>query len=234
MAIKTIAVCGCSWSAVSHRPDYKNTHWSELISRMFDADLHNFAVGGVSNFIIRLQIDEVLKLNPDMVIVSPTYPDRIEVPFNINLPQTKNVTLSSIVNPFAGPKKDQNIKTGAIWDLENKGHPGVKDYITYFYLSEVKKKVDQYLIRDGIHQLKLKRIPVLLQPQILWDDDETVKQFFHGILNDHDIISKNYSLYYNIWDSSEGIDPGYHTTPKTQKEFAERLQKIINDTIIKL
>jgi hypothetical protein len=233
MAIKTIAVCGCSWSAISPNPDYKNTHWSELIASAFNAELHNFAVGGVSNFVIRLQIDEVLKLNPDIVIISPTYPDRIEVPFNINNPENKNVTLSSIVN-YQKFDKNQTIKTSAIWDLEGNGYPAVKDYVTYFYLSEVKKKIDQWIIRDGIQQLKLKGIPILLHPQILWDEEATVKQFFHGILDDNDIISKDQSLYYNIWDPSNGIDPGYHTTPKTQKEFAERLQKIINDVIIKL
>lgn len=232
--MKKIAVCGCSWSAISPKPDYKNTHWSELIASAFNAELHNFAVGGVSNFVIRLQIDEVLKLNPDIVIVSPTYPDRIEVPRNSNNPEIKNVTLSSIVNPYKKFDKDQTIKTSSIWDLEDKGYPAVKDYVTYFYLSEVKKKIDQWFIRDGIQQLKLKGIPILLHPQILWDEDVTVKQFFHGILDDSDIISKDQSLYYNIWDHHNGNDPGYHTTPKTQKEFAERLQKIINDTIIKL
>ena len=98
MAIKTLAVCGCSWSAISPLPEYKNTHWSELIADMFDTELHNFAVGGVSNFVIRLQIDEVLKLNPDLVIISPTYSDRIEIPVDINIPQTKNVTFASIRN----------------------------------------------------------------------------------------------------------------------------------------
>lgn len=234
MAIKTLAVCGCSWSAISPLPEYKNTHWSELIADMFDTELHNFAVGGVSNFVIRLQIDEVLKLNPDLVIISPTYSDRIEIPVDINIPQTKNVTLASIRNHAKGMTKDQTINISAIWDLEDKGYPYVKEYLTYYHLSEAKKKVDQWIIRDGIQQLKLKGIPVLLHPQILWEEDDQVKDFFNGILDDNRIISKDQSLYFNIWDPGDRFDPGYHTTPKTQKEFAERLQKIINDNIIKL
>jgi hypothetical protein len=233
--MKKIAVCGCSWSAVSTLSEYKNTHWSELIADMFDSELHNFAVGGVSNFVIRLQIDEVVKLNPNLVIVSPTYSDRIEVPFNINVPQTKNVTLASIRNHSKEITKDQTINTSAIWDLENKGYPHVKEYLTYYHLSEVKKKVDQWIIRDGIQQLKLKGIPVLLHPQILWDEeDETVQQIFSGILDSSEIINKQQSLYYNIIEPKTLVDPGYHTTPNTQKLFAERLQKIINDTIIKI
>jgi len=235
MAIKKLAVCGCSWSAVSRLPEFKNTHWSELVADMFGAELHNFAVGGVSNFVIRLQIDEVLKLNPDLVIISPTYTDRIEVPFDINRPENKNITLTSIINHNKEITKDQNVKTSAIWDLEDKGYPYVKEYLTYFHLRDVKKKIDQWIIRDGIQQLKSKGIPLLLHPQILWDEeDDVIEQIFNGILDSTDIIGKKQSLFYNIFESRAEPDPGYHTTPNTQQKFAERLQKIINDTIIKL
>jgi len=78
--MKKLIVCGCSFSAVSNKPDYINTSWSELLANKLGWDLQNIARQGCSNGGIRIQIDEVIRQRPDFAIITPTSYDRIEIP----------------------------------------------------------------------------------------------------------------------------------------------------------
>lgn len=73
-------VCGCSYSAVSNKEEYKNTAWSELLANKLGWELQNMARQGCSNGGIRIQIDEVIRQRPDFAIITPTSYDRIEIP----------------------------------------------------------------------------------------------------------------------------------------------------------
>ena len=73
-------VCGCSYSAVSNKEEYKNTAWSELLATKLGWELQNIARQGCSNGGIRIQIDEVIRQRPDFAIITPTSYDRIEIP----------------------------------------------------------------------------------------------------------------------------------------------------------
>lgn len=77
---KKLMVCGCSFSAVSMRLDYKGTAWSEVLADRIDWDLINVARQGCSNGGIRIQINEVLRQRPHFAIISATNHDRIEIP----------------------------------------------------------------------------------------------------------------------------------------------------------
>lgn len=78
--MKKLMVCGCSYSAVSHKEEYKNTSWSEILASKLGWELKNLARQGCSNGGIRIQIDEVIRQRPDFAIITPTSYDRIEIP----------------------------------------------------------------------------------------------------------------------------------------------------------
>jgi hypothetical protein len=80
---KILGICGDSFMA-SDLPDTKDgaygKHFSEILSKMLDCDVVTFARRGISNFGIRLQMDEIVKYNPHHVIIGTTTPDRFEIP----------------------------------------------------------------------------------------------------------------------------------------------------------
>ena len=81
---KKLGVCGDSFYASlkedSIYPGH-GLHFTELVAKELNCDLITYARGGCSNQAIRLQIDEVIKHQPDFVIVGITSSDRIEIPY---------------------------------------------------------------------------------------------------------------------------------------------------------
>jgi hypothetical protein len=67
-------------SAVSYNEYGADSHFTQLLAKKLDWDYVTFARGGCSNSVIRLQIDEAIKLKPDLVIIGTTTPDRVEFP----------------------------------------------------------------------------------------------------------------------------------------------------------
>lgn len=82
--MKKLTICGCSFSAISNKEQYKNTHFSEILAKKINYDLRNFARAGASNGAIRIQIDQAIQENSDLVIIFPTSYDRIEIPNSFN------------------------------------------------------------------------------------------------------------------------------------------------------
>lgn len=82
---KVLGICGDSFMA-SDLPDRKDgaygKHFSEILGKMLDCEVVTFARSAVSNFTIRLQMDEIIKFNPHHVIIGTTTPDRFEIPVN--------------------------------------------------------------------------------------------------------------------------------------------------------
>jgi hypothetical protein len=78
--MKKLMVAGCSYSAVSLFPEFKGTHWSEVLSETLGWELKNLARQGCSNGGIRIQVDEIIRQRPDIAIITPTLWDRMEIP----------------------------------------------------------------------------------------------------------------------------------------------------------
>lgn len=79
---KTLAVCGDSFmSAVSSEEYGAESHFTQILAKKIDWDYITFARGGCGNSVIRLQIDEAIKIRPDLLIIGTTTPDRVEFPF---------------------------------------------------------------------------------------------------------------------------------------------------------
>ncbi len=78
---KVLAVCGDSFmSAVSADEYGADSHFTQLLAKKLDWDYVTFARGGCGNSVIRLQIDEAIKIKPDLVIIGTTTADRLEFP----------------------------------------------------------------------------------------------------------------------------------------------------------
>lgn len=73
-----LMVAGCSFSAPSKT--LPGTSWSELLANKLGWELTNLARQGCSNGGIRIQIDEILRQQPDFAIIIPTMWDRMEIP----------------------------------------------------------------------------------------------------------------------------------------------------------
>ena len=75
-----LIVCGDSFAAVSRMEQHRGGHYSEILASQLKWDLINLARQGCSNGGIRIQIDAAIRERPDLVIVSPTFWDRMEIP----------------------------------------------------------------------------------------------------------------------------------------------------------
>lgn len=73
-----LIVCGCSYSAPSRT--LPGTAYGEVLARKLGWDVEILARQGCSNGGIRVQIDEVIRQQPDFAIIAPTFWDRIEIP----------------------------------------------------------------------------------------------------------------------------------------------------------
>jgi hypothetical protein len=80
MAMKKIAVCGCSFSAPSNDPKLKGTSWGEQLADMLGWDLLHYARQGASNGAIRIMIDQCIREKVDFAVIAPTFHDRMEIP----------------------------------------------------------------------------------------------------------------------------------------------------------
>jgi hypothetical protein len=114
--MKKLIVCGCSFSAVSHKEELK-TSWSELLANKLGWELKNVARQGCSNGGIRIQIDEVIRQRPDFAIITPTSYDRVEIP-NFTKEKLKisdfsyyNKIIEALLQPSIFAKTDDNKKS---------------------------------------------------------------------------------------------------------------------------
>lgn len=191
---KTLMVCGCSFSALSLKPEYANTHFSELLALKFNYNLKNLAFQGCSNGGIRLQIDEVVKTKPDFAIIIPTFFDRTEIPVTGINPNNLTNTWQKIDNmlkEYSGydlTRGYENINhynsespslicenlTSLInnWDipsrkgnkLSSKTVNAIKLYVTHLYDANWKKQQDRWIIEHGCLELIENGIPFLMIP----------------------------------------------------------------------
>jgi hypothetical protein len=226
-----LAVCGCSFSALV--PSVPNTHWSEILANKIGAELHNFARNGISNDAIRVQIDEAIAINPDLIIVSSTSSDRITIPSHPNTESSGKITLqhfnykenvnshliSNHFNTFlrnASPRiKALNMKTKA----------AILGYIECLHDLNWKKQLDNYIIRDGLWTLHDLGINFYYNPYYEISEELDMPQWFKEryFLPEH----LRFSKLCNFFKLKEENDPGYHISYKGQLFFAKNIYKLI-------
>ena len=169
--------------------------------------------------------------DPDLGLRNINYDDRY--PHRLT-----SETMYSLVAGIPGPYRSKNLKPEVT--------EAIRQYINFLYDPEWKRQMDQWIIRDGITQLRLNNIPVLLQPQILWPWNpktfvprhETAKKFLGPWFPDQFIIKDTDCIFdldsTKAFDYNKDIDPGYHTRPATQVEFKNVLIRYIKECNIEL
>lgn len=221
-----IAICGCSFSSVTrtYHPNYKNlknTHFSELLQTHHN--VVNFAQPGVSNYHIRLQVEEAIKCNPDIVILTPTNVPRFEI---VTKSLTNDQNIFDQIS-FQDSNSTKMISTTFLSAFKNTSLSRykkslVRDYVKYFYdpLWDTKKQI--WVLGDALAQLKHRKIPCLLQPWFLNDflffEEKDFEQNFEHIYG-YIIPYKDSICSYKIDFKKKIKDPGYHTTVESQKKF---------------
>ena len=230
-----IAICGCSLSSPPHNkpPHYDkflNTHFSELLGTKHN--VINFAEPGVSNYHIRLQVEEAIKQKPDVVILTATNTARVELNTNKTLDNNlcirgiHEIEHSTMVSVHQSMVKNHDLSAGH--------KTALKYYFDEIYNEEWEKKKQIWIINDALTELQHNKIPCILQPGFLisrvdinnaYTIEETLKHFYnlYGFIIPYEHSLAKISLENkHKWLNN---DPGYHTHPEGQYQFYRYLIK---------
>jgi hypothetical protein len=237
-----IAVCGCSFSATVDG-EYAGTHWSELVAEDSGAELINLARQGISNSVIRLQIAEAIRHKPDWVFVNATTTDRLEIATdkrhlsNPRLGYNPALGLSNFNYDKSAPSCmiSETLFTMIDWDL----HPyrgksldgdtriAVENYSAFIYDLHWRLQVDNWIINSGLWDLHERGIKFIYNQTILNEiaemhmlPDWFAERYFVGF--ELDLLSL-------MRKHANDFDPGYHTTPETQRWMADRYLQMMKD-----
>lgn len=174
--MKKLGICGDSFMASMsyNENDLDNghgKHFTELLAKKLRYDIITFARTGCSNFTIRLQIDEIIKEKPDLVIIGTTNIDRLEIPiyndkyydgkhglYNINYNQYLNNS-SSInkkfheIEPTIYSLTFNDIFYQSRFNLDKDVLNILKLYFERIYDNGIKTQIDSWIISDGLRKL---------------------------------------------------------------------------------
>jgi hypothetical protein len=184
MGVKKLVVCGDSFmsSILYNSHDTDNgygCHFTELLAEKIGWEVITFARGACSNRVIRLQIEEAIKIQPDCILIGMTTPDRYELPIDpdnlvpydpaellknikysgwidqssendIFLNSTPVLVSDTLNNIFVGNFTDKTLKKEEIYLLQK--------WYYRFHNSSWKVQQDCWAIQSGLYRLKEKGI----------------------------------------------------------------------------
>lgn len=238
---------------MSSSPETPGLHFSEIVSESIGYDLYNIARGGMSNGGIIAQLEFALGFNPDLIIYNSTSPDRIEFPTKDN--SGIKLDASHISYPYKSStssslkflNNDNRMISDTLsgigsWfdndfikdlygndcaDIAGK-RDSVKSYIEHLYCPQWKIQTDTLLFYAISHKIFSRRIKFIFMsdalgciPEIKWLEEKNIGYSYEKLI----YVRKTHVEKEFI--SGDFKDPGYHTTPETQKEIAEyTLEKI--------
>lgn len=236
-----IAVCGCSFSAVSNLEKFKGTHWSEIIAENLSAELYNYARQGISNGVVRLQIEEAIKIKPDWVFINATTPDRIEFPlepqiydkrkglknFNYNKDDYKMIseTLFSIIDDHPHDYRREKVSKPI--------REAVAVYAALLFDIHWQEQKDNWLLNSGLWKLHDLGIKFLYNPWIINTNrfvpfhdlpEWFTEKYFLPIEFD---LLKLFHKFQKELLKCEPWDVGYHTPVEEQKNIADQYLKLM-------
>lgn len=237
---KVLAVCGDSYmAAVEYPTECHGEHFTELLANKFDMELFTLARGGCSNNLIRLQIEEVIKESPSLVIIGTTNADRLEISIKnrkynredgiLNFDYSTLPDLAKRFKEFEDGKINllsltlQNVLTQSSLERYKYNFPfygevlsqqvvtSLESYFLHCYDSGWKEQLDSWIISDGLELLHYHNIPFYIIPNNLQITNE--QKFQKNII---DVSSNlNPTLY-------GGTSPcRFHTTTTAQYILAD-------------
>lgn len=234
--MKKLIVCGDSF--MSPRLHVKGTHFAEIFAESFNFELNVYARSAMSNGGIALQILHAIKQKPDLILFNTTQSDRIEFPNdpNYNYGHLIDVTDIQYLNygndeysvqqqMFDGNIYSDNLVSllsnpdffAKKYNLSKDKFKAIEIYFKELYIENLKWQQDCMMMYCILHQLHLSNIPYI---------------WCHDFLNVYEaypmdwIETKNQTLKkfheYRSISAPDGYkDPGYHTSPETQKLLAD-------------
>jgi hypothetical protein len=252
-----IAVCGCSFSAVSNLPEYAGTHWSEILANKLGAELLSYARQGIGNNVIRLQIDEAIKDKADWVFIASTTEDRIEFPVEKFIKiEDGSPNHSAKQENRNGYRWEDGLKNFNYGDahpyrmiaetmfsvIENYDHNyriakvdkhtrmAMEGYAAFLYDAHWKRQVDNWVLFGGLWKLNALQIPFLFNPWNTYIKNKSWNEDFPRDFTDKYFAPPHFALG-TFCDSHPlmGVDPGYHTNPDGQVAIAELYYNFVKE-----
>lgn len=246
-----IAVCGCSFSSPVGG-EHAGTHWAEIVARHFNAELVVLARQGISNNVIRLQIDEAMARGADLVLINATTPDRIEFPVNkdSNKQYTSYVSFEDHIyryrdklKNFNYPGHDNTMVSETIFSvIDWPTHPyrnrplssdikfAVKAYATCLYDLAWKTQCDNWIIDSGLWNLHANNTMFLYNPWVL-NTSGALLNHYPDWFKEKYILPKTFNFYSYMRSYPTDNDPGYHTSPAGQQAIADLYIDILKGKI---
>jgi|TARA_B110000858_G_scaffold197569_1_gene259706 hypothetical protein len=229
-----LAVCGCSWS--SRDKIHPNIEFGQFIADYFDAEYHNLAIEGMSNFGIRLQIDYAIDvLKADFVIINATTATRVD----LKLPSDEYQIVDAIAKPIGEFQRydhrqgwDNIDKTfiadslGSIFDedldksfnnnhrvthlskvFNEKNHTVFKQHFLNFYDSDIERHKQYYILQSGLDRLTKTNTQFVFSPNTF--------EWAEGMTMSNSLLE--YSLEPFKWDIPDEniLNPGISETLHT-------------------
>lgn len=232
--IKTLYTCGGSYMSVD-QPPAQITSFLELYARDRNFKHVSLARIGVSNFGIRLQIDEAIRRQADYVIVSTVPSERIDVVLNTKI-QHGWFSLNNVVYHNYGCVSEYNLddydpkivcdtvdhslnNRSELTDIQKQS---IKKFVADLQNPSVERQKDYYIIASGLYQLQQKGIPFLLLPDGMKDLDwawvenvwpsDRLSPMEMPDQNSKDIISvthNNQPAHYELKKTLESLTPNW-------------------------
>lgn len=246
---KNIIICGDSFNAPS--TTYKETHWSEVLSKKLNLNLYNNALPGASNQMIVYQVLDALKYkdNSLFIIGAAAGYNRIEV---LRTPGVENIKSDADgeLSDFCYSNKHTgyvtfDIHSDTVYDVVNLGdnhyhsnHPSnqfIKDYILNMPM-QLQKDYSKWAFHYMLHELIRNQCDFLFLEEMSWPrsklfNDDELRRF---VQEKNIITKKNWNtLRYYQESSSKFVDPGYHTSPESQTILADTMFNIIQEYLSK-
>jgi hypothetical protein len=181
-------------------------HFTDKLRDNYNWDIVMLARGGCSNFTIRLQIDEIIKHNPDLIIVGTTAPDRIEIPIKelhglVDLYDIEYKSYWEESSKYFQNQKSSIISQNIYSLTIDSNHPekisdttmkAIKQYVAHLYDKNYKETVDNFIISDGVRKLKESGIPFYV---CIWGFQSSL-----GIVSDRFIYEGNVLSPHIYWE----------------------------------
>lgn len=209
-----IISCGCSFMTVDQANP--GTHFSEILAAHFNADIECYAKMGSSNFTVRLQIEEAIKQQPDLILIGFTSPDRIELmdkPYQHNrgiknISYTKYNPNGTHILPSFYNEETVTTDSNSIGNFPQT--PELKNWLTGMYDIELKMHQDYFFATGSLDRLQKHNIPFVFTEGGLAGMNWTEWDAHNTKSNPWDFVNHTSS-------PGSGV---YHTTFDVQKELA--------------
>ena len=227
-----IVVCGdsfCASTVKEIRSTGPRAHFSQILEDQYGYQVLNLAHGGMSNTAIWFQIDQAIKLNPDVIVYGKTWSSRIELYlkdkfYNQSDPLRNFIyydpCYSSTHTSYVGTFEDsadggmavsttwQNIENSPFFDLTDEQIKAVKLYLKYMYNDSVCAQRDSWIFEYWHSRIQAAKILPLY-------------------FKDADIGR----VAYDFSAANRDYDSPFHTDRATQEVVAANIHRKIVDNV---